>query len=38
MNDDQQSTIRHILTTYHTVAVIGFSDRDRRPLSTPRLT
>ena len=30
MNDDQQTTIRHILTTYHTIAVVGFSDRDRR--------
>lgn len=30
-NDDpQQATIRHILTTYRTVAVVGFSDRDRR--------
>jgi len=30
MNDDLQTTIHHILTAYHTFAVVGFSDRDRR--------
>jgi predicted CoA-binding protein len=30
MSDSQAETIRHILTNYHTVAVVGFSDRDRR--------
>ncbi len=30
MSDPQAETIRHILTTYHTLAVVGFSDRDRR--------
>jgi predicted CoA-binding protein len=30
MSDDLQQTIHHILTTYRTVAVVGFSDRDRR--------
>jgi len=30
MTDPQAETIHHILTTYHTVAVVGFSDRDRR--------
>ena len=29
-NDPQHETIRHILTQYRTVAVVGFSDRDRR--------
>ena len=30
MTDTQHETIHHILTTYRTVAVVGFSDRDRR--------
>ena len=30
MNENQQAVIGHILTSYHTVAVVGFSDRDRR--------
>ena len=30
MSDDQRTTIHHILTQFHTVAVVGFSDRDRR--------
>ena len=30
MTDPQAETIHHILTTYRTVAVVGFSDRDRR--------
>jgi predicted CoA-binding protein len=30
MSDLQAETIRHILTTYRTFAVVGFSDRDRR--------
>ena len=30
MNENQQAVIHHILTSYHTVAVVGFSDRDRR--------
>ena len=30
MSDDQRTTIHHILTHFHTVAVVGFSDRDRR--------
>lgn len=30
MTDPQAETIRHILTNYRTVAVVGFSDRDRR--------
>ena len=30
MSDNQQETIRQILTDYRTVAVVGFSDRDRR--------
>jgi predicted CoA-binding protein len=30
MSDPQAETIHHILTHYHTVAVVGFSDRDRR--------
>ena len=30
MIDPQAETIRHILTNYRTVAVVGFSDRDRR--------
>lgn len=28
--DPQYETIRHILTTFRTVAVVGFSDSDRR--------
>ncbi len=30
MSDSQAETIHHILTHFHTVAVVGFSDRDRR--------
>ena len=30
MTNPQAETIQHILTTFHTVAVVGFSDRDRR--------
>ncbi len=30
MSDPQGETIHHILTNFHTVAVVGFSDRDRR--------
>ena len=30
MNENQQAVIHHILTSYNTVAVVGFSDRDRR--------
>jgi predicted CoA-binding protein len=30
MSDPQEETIRNILTNYKTVAVVGFSDRDRR--------
>jgi predicted CoA-binding protein len=30
MTDPQADIIRHILTQYRTVAVVGFSDRDRR--------
>ena len=30
MSDPQSETIQHILTQFHTVAVVGFSDRDRR--------
>lgn len=29
MPDPQAATIRHILTTYRTIATVGFSDRDR---------
>ncbi len=30
MSDPQSETIQHILTQFHTVVVVGFSDRDRR--------
>ena len=30
MSDPQTETIRHILTTYRSFAVVGFSDSDRR--------